>query len=351
MFRRRRAVVAIILAFAVVGCTNETPSAPSTTPPGSAGSAPSAGGTPSATPPNTPVPTPSAAGPVTKLLVFIAENHSLSQMRADLPFTFGLAQRYGYAIDYTAIMHPSLPNYLAIASGDTHGITDNDDPAENPVTGPSVFGQALAAGKTAGAVYADGMPHNCATEDGESEYAVRHNPWPYFTEERDDCQKYDVPVDQLDAAIAEGTLPNAGMVIPDLCNDAHDCSLATADAWFEDQMSKIMAGPDWASGRLVVVFTADEDDHSEGNRVLTVVAHQGQEGKVVSTPLTHYSLSRLYSEVTGTSPLGEARTAPSMAEAFDLRGGFRRHTVTPGAVHLIRTVRVIAMAVTVPLPV
>ena len=39
---------------------------------------------------------------------------------------------------------------------------------------------------------------------------------------------------------------------------------------------------------------------------------------VVDTPLTHYSLSGLLSAVTGTRPLGEAGTAPSMAAAFEL---------------------------------
>jgi phosphatidylinositol-3-phosphatase len=52
--------------------------------------------------------------------------------------------------------------------------------------------------------------------------------------------------------------------------------------------------------------------------VLTAVLHRSQQAHVVDTPLTHYSLSGLLSAVTGTEPLGEARTAPSMAEAFGL---------------------------------
>jgi acid phosphatase len=41
-------------------------------------------------------------------------------------------------------------------------------------------------------------------------------------------------------------------------------------------------------------------------------------GAVVTTPLTHYSLARLYSEVLGAQPLGEAAADPSMATAFGL---------------------------------
>jgi phosphatidylinositol-3-phosphatase len=79
-----------------------------------------------------------------------------------------------------------------------------------------------------------------------------------------------------------------------------------------------MTGPDWASGHLVVVLTADEDDRSQDNTVLTVVVHPSQSGNVVSTPLNHYSLTRLYEEVAGTPFLHNAATAASMAQAFGL---------------------------------
>lgn len=245
------------------------------------------------------------------------ENHSLDQMKASMPYTFGLAQTFGYATDFSAIWHPSEPNYVAITGGQTYGISNDDAPSSNPVDGRSVFGQALAAGRTA-ALYADGMPSKCATSDGGDHYAVKHNPWAFYTAERDACGRFDVPVDKLAAAIDGGTLPNVGMVIPNLCHDAHDCSLGTADRWFEGWMTTIMRGPDWKSGHLAVVLTADEDDRKSGNRVLTVVAHPSLHAKVVSTPLTHYSLSRLLSEVVGAPPLFEAAAAPSMSTAFGL---------------------------------
>lgn len=257
---------------------------------------------------------------VTKLLVFVVENHSLAQMRRGMPYTYRLATRYGYASSYIATRHPSLPNYIAIASGSTHGITTNAAPADNvAVRGPSVFGRALAAGRTA-RVYADAMPGVCATEP-TGRYAVKHNPWPYFVDERSLCRRDDLPVTALEADVAAGSLPNAGMVIPDLCHDAHDCSLGTADAWFRRWMTRIQEGPDWRAGRLAVVLTADEDDKSAGNRVLTVVVHPSQHGTVARTRLDHYSLTRLYAEVTGTVPLGRGAQAASMATAFDLPVG------------------------------
>jgi phosphatidylinositol-3-phosphatase len=257
------------------------------------------------------------SGVVTKVLVFIEENHSLSQMRSGMPYTFGLARRFGYATSYAAIQHPSLPNYIAIAGGQTYGITNDHKPSDNPVSGTSVFGQAVASGKTA-AAFVDGMPQSCSTTDGGSGYAVRHNPWAYFANERAACQRYDVPVDRLQEAIVQGGLPNVGMVIPNVCNDAHDCPLGTADAWFEGWMAKIFDGPDWRSGHLAVVLTADEDDKSSDNTVLTVVIHPSQKANVVTSPLTHYSLTRLFEEVAGMPFLFSAASAPSMAKAFGL---------------------------------
>lgn len=254
---------------------------------------------------------------VTKLLVFVVENHSFDQMRADMPYTFGLARRFGYADDYVGVGYPSLPNYIAITSGSTHGITDDGSPSDHPLDGPSVFGEALAAGETA-TVYADGMPSNCALDNGGGDYAVKHNPWAYYASERSQCRSHDVPATRLGDDAAGGNLPEAGMVVPNMCHDAHDCDLAVADGWLRDTLREVFAGPDWRSGHLAVVVTADTDDQKEDNHVLTVVAHPSQHGNVVHERLDHYSLCRLYAEVLHVRPLGNAATATSMADSFGL---------------------------------
>ena len=314
LFARSAAVGVLLLLGSA--CTGGTPSGGPARP-----STPTRSG--AASTPTAPAPSSEAAGSgtVTKLLVFVEENHSMEQMRDGMPYTFGLAERYGYATDYHALMHPSLPNYVAIAGGDTYGITDDDPPSEHPLDGSSVFGQAIAEGRTA-ALFADGMPDNCAVEDGGDDYAVKHNPWAYFVDEADLCRDHDVPVTELDAAIRDGELPNVGMVVPNRCNDAHDCDLSVADDWFKGYMEEIFAGPDWKSGHLAVVVTADEDDDSsEDNRVLTVVIHPSQHANVVSERLDHYSLTRLYEDVVHAPYLKQAASAPSMADAFGLPVG------------------------------
>ncbi|MGY2701984.1 alkaline phosphatase family protein [Nocardioides sp. HB32] len=257
-----------------------------------------------------------AATSVTKLLVFVVENHSLHQMRAGMPWLSDLADQYGYATRYGAITHPSLPNYLAIAGGDTFGIADDSRPADHPIRRPSVFGRAVRAGSTA-TTYAEGMTSRCQQADG-GEYAVRHNPWAYFRSERRLCRQHDVPLRALQGDIDAGTLPQVGLVVPDVCNDAHDCTLATADVWLQRHVGRVLDGPDFTSGRLAVVVTADEDDRHHGNRVLTVVAHPSLDGVIVGRALTHYALSRSYAEVAGVDPVGHAADARSLLRVFGL---------------------------------
>lgn len=266
--------------------------------------------------PDPPVP-PTPQASVKKVLIFVEENHSFAQMKNEMPYAFGLGQKFGYANSYYGIRSPSLPNYMAIAGGSTFGITTNGPPSQNGVKAASIFGQALSSGKSA-RLYAEGMPGNCVLSDGGDRYRVKHNPWAYFLDERVRCRNHDVPASQLAADAQNGKLPHVGMVIPNVCHNAHNCSLSVADRWFKIQMRDIFAGPDWKSGKLAVILTADEDDRKSGNRVLTVVIHPSQSGRVVTSRLNHYSLSRLASEVVGAQPLREAKTAPSMSGAFGL---------------------------------
>jgi phosphatidylinositol-3-phosphatase len=263
-------------------------------------------------------PTAARSHGVTKVLVVIEENHSLDQMRAGMPYTFRLAERFGYATDYRALTHPSLPNYLAIVGGSTFGVTDDRPPSAHALSATSVFADALARGRTA-AVYADGMTQGCMDHDGGDHYAVRHNPWAYFVRERAVCARFDMAGSALHGDAARGDLPNVGLVIPDTCRDAHDCGLSHADSWFARVMGDVFAGPDWRAGRLAVVLTADEDDHdNQDNKVLTVVVHPSQRHHVVAEPLDHYSLLRLLEDVVGAPHRGQAAGAASMSQAFRL---------------------------------
>jgi phosphatidylinositol-3-phosphatase len=258
------------------------------------------------------------AGPVTKVLTVVIENHNLHQMRSGMPYLAEVADTYAYATQYTAIRHPSLPNYLALFGGSTFGVTDDRDPVDHRIAGRSVMGQAVANGHTARA-YLEGMTTNCQSED-TGRYAVRHNPWAYFGDERSLCKRLDVPYSSLATDVRSGALPTLGLVVPNTCNDAHKaCPLSRADDWLRSWLPAVLTGPDFRSGHLAVVVTADEDDLHLGNKVLTVVAATSLHHRVVTTPITHLSLSGFYSQLAGAAPLRQAAGAPSFAAAFGLR--------------------------------
>lgn len=254
-----------------------------------------------------------------KILVVIEENHSRAEMMAKMPYLARLSRTYGYATNWHAITHPSEPNYLAITGGSTFGVTDDRPPSVNAAkvgSARSVFAQARAAGKSAG-TFAQSMPRRCALTD-HGNYAVRHNPRTFYPRERAACRTGNRSTARFAARARANRLPNVGFLIPDVAHDAHNGTLATADRWLEKALRPVLASRDFRTGRLVVVVTADEDDRSAGNVVLTSVLSPRLHHKVVHTRLNHYSLTRFIDQILGVKALRHARTAPNMKAAFGL---------------------------------
>lgn len=257
----------------------------------------------------------------TKVLLVVEENHTAGSALAGMPSLATEARRHGYASGWKSLTHPSLPNYLGLAGGSTFAVKDDNGPSSHPVSATSVFGQAQAHGRTA-RTYAEGMSGNCSTT-GTSRYAVRHNPWVYFSNstEKAACRRYDVPSGTTTSGalrhdVVAGTLPTVGMLVPDVCHDAHDCSLASADTWLKNWLAVVEAGPDYRAGRLAIVVTFDEDDRSGTDKVLTVVIAPHTTHVVSSTVFSHWSWTRYAAELVGASALGGGRTALSVRSTF-----------------------------------
>lgn len=239
------------------------------------------------------------------------------------PYFTSLAGSCGLASNYHGITHPSLPNYLAATGGSTFGVTDDNPPSSHPISAGSIFSQVAAAGKQWRS-YQESMPANCALTSSGS-YAVKHNPAAYYTGIRTDCASRDVPMGTtaggpfLDA-LRNNTLPAFSFVTPNMCNDMHDCSVSTGDAWLSSWMKQVLSSPSYTAGRTAVVVTFDEDDRSGGNLVSTIVVAPGvRPGTVSSTAFDHYSLLRTTEEMLGLpTTLGNASTATSMRSAFHL---------------------------------
>lgn len=245
----------------------------------------------------------------TKVLTIVEENHSLAQAKAGMPYLMSLANgsHGAYATNYHATTHPSLPNYIAIAGGDTFGVSTDKEPVPSPKIGQnhSVFGQAIAKGKTA-KIYNESMKSNCSNVWGGG-YAGKHNPWLYFGAEKSLCGQFDVPDTTFLANAKANALPNAGMLVPNQANDAHNGTLAQADNWLKARLPTVLSSTDFTSGRLTVVVTFDEDSGTSANTVLTVVLNAGMtKHGAVSTALTHYSLTGYYEHVLGVPLLRHA---------------------------------------------
>ncbi len=259
-----------------------------------------------------------------KMLVIMEENHSEDESLSQMPTLTSYADQFGQATDYTGIGHPSLPNYVAIFSGDSQGITSDCDvgPSCQPA-GPTVWSQTIDAGETAKA-YQESMATNCQASSSGG-YVARHGPWPYFTDSTDaaECAADDVPLGTTTAGnllddVNSGNLPVTGEITPNLNDDAHDGTPAQADAWLGQWLPVIMAGPDYTSGNLTIVITFDEDDSTQGNDIQFVAIDPRLSHVVVTAAFNHYSLTRWLDDNAGVPLLRNAATAPDLRSAFGL---------------------------------
>ena len=243
----------------------------------------------------------------------VMENHSYNEIigSSSAPYINQLASQCGSAAKMFAESHPSLPNYIAMTSGSTQGITDDSDPALHPLTAPSIFSLAGSGGWRS---LEESMPSNCyLTNSGQ--YAVRHNPAAYFTNVRTDCATQDVPLGSSPDISARFTF-----VTPNVCSDMHDCSISTGDNWLAGFLPKVLASAEYQAGKTAVFLTWDEDDSSQSNQIPTlVIAPSVTPGTSSSTTFNHYSMLRTTQELLGLSPLlGGASSATSMRSAFHL---------------------------------
>ena len=230
-----------------------------------------------------------------------------------------LANTYNFASNYHAAWHPSLPNYLAMVTGDfvgtdvlasghsypagsTVGISDDDSPSvatdygppANPSTHrwrvnlPSLAGQLVSAGKDWRA-YLQNIPDSgthLANWPGDNNtaklYAVKHNPFPYVAEVQDDPAQFarQRTFDQLFSDLGSNHSPAFSYIVPDQCRDMHGLGnpLAPCGGGADTDDNDIKRGDDeafwlvnsitgsatWRHGRNAIFIVFDE-----GNGPLT----------------------------------------------------------------------------------
>src|SRR5437868_5446844 len=158
----------------------------------------------------------------THVVLVVFENHEATSIAGnpDAPTFNFLARRYAILTNYTAVAHPSLPNYLALVSGSTHGITS--DCTGCVASGKSLADTIEASGRT-WKTYAEGLPSPGYLGAFSRRYAKKHDPFAYFPDVAGDPQRRAriVPLSQLTVDLRAAMLPSFSLVVPDLCHSMH----------------------------------------------------------------------------------------------------------------------------------
>jgi len=225
------------------------------------------------------------------------------------PYLNALAADCGLATNYYAVSHPSLPNYIALTSGSTQGITDDGEPSSHPLSSSSIFSELGGHWRT----LAESMPSRCDRVTS-ADYAARHNPVVYYRNLDSTCSRSDVPL----------TLPlnlsaSFTFIVPNICDDMHSCSVAVGDDWLGRMVPLILDSSQYQSRSMALFITFDENDSQASNRVPTlVIAPSVPRGERVGDHFTHYSLLRTSESLLHVPLLGAARAAHSMVAPFHL---------------------------------
>jgi acid phosphatase len=297
------AAASAVLAAALTGCSG----------PGLTAAGQSAGG--QSPPATSPASGPAGTGASTAglprpahVVVVIEENKSYSDIIGDpsAPYINALASRGALFTSAAAVAHPSEPNYLAIFSGSTKGITDDSCP--HTFAGGNLASEAIAAHLTF-AGYSESMPRAGYTGCGSGEYARKHNPWSDFPNvPSGDNRTFDAfPRDY-------GKLPAISFVVPNLLHDMHDGTVAQGDRWLRTSLNGYAA---WAvSHNSLLVLTWDEDDGSAANHIATVITGAHVRPGRYGASINHYNVLRTVEDLYGLPHVGASAAAAPLTGIF-----------------------------------
>jgi acid phosphatase len=252
-----------------------------------------------------PASSPAAVPTPAHVVVVVFENKPAGRVLGspDAPYLTALARQGTVFSDAHGVTHPSQPNYLALFSGSTQGVTDDSCPQSFPA--PNLAGQLLDSGRTF-AGYSEDLPRagyqGCSAGGSSGGYARKHNPWADFP-------ALPASVNQPYSALPADPeqLPTVAFVVPNLCDDMHDCPVRTGDDWARGHLAGYVS---WARDHdSLLVVTFDEDDGGSGNRIPTFLVGPMVRAGTSDQRIDHYSVLRTLEDMFGLTPLGKAAAA------------------------------------------
>lgn len=237
---------------------------------------------------------------------------------ADAPYINRLIARYGLATRYYAVTHPSEPNYLALFSGSTQGVTDD---RIHRISALNLVDELEAKGHS-WAVFAENVPLDCyrlnsasGGPDGPGTYARRHEPAIIFrniAQNPTRCARI-TNFSHFDPMAADFEL-----IIPNICHDMHDCPVATGDAFLRRFVPRILKSPEFGTSVLFLTWDEGSTSHGGGGHVATVViAPQVKAGFTSARWHTHYALLHTIENAWGLGCLAHTCTANDLREFFN----------------------------------
>jgi hypothetical protein len=186
------------------------------------------------------------------IVVVVMENHNYDSIIGNkvAPFINQLAAGGALLTNYSAVSHPSQPNYYALYAGQTFGVSDDAQ-------------HSLSADTLATMLQRAGMTFRGYVEHPRAKLA--HNPWESFPEGQTVERDFkDFPQRNYES------LPTVPFVIPNLDNDMHDGSIARGDQWLR---ANIGGYAQWATVHKSLLFVLwDESKTYRGpNRVAAIL--------------------------------------------------------------------------------
>lgn len=238
------------------------------------------------------------------VVIVIEENHSYTQvmdLRNRASYIHALAKRGMLFTDSHGVTHPSLPNYLALFSGSTQGVTDDSCPH---TFNNDNLASSLLAGGFSFATYSESLPETGDPGCASGAYQRKHNPAANWQGTR------------LDAALNRrfadfprdfSRLPVVSFVIPDENNDMHDGSFEDADRWLKTNLDPYV---EWAfRHNSLLILTWDEDDFRAENHIVTILVGPMVKRGISRQRIDHYSVLRTLLDFYGLPALGASRDA------------------------------------------
>jgi acid phosphatase len=225
------------------------------------------------------------------------------------PYINSLARQGALFTGSYAVAHPSQPNYLALFSGSTQGVTGDGCPVT--LAQPNLATELTAAGLTFSG-YSESMPAAGYTGCTAGPYARKHNPWADFPNVP---AAENLPFTAFPTGpAAYGALPTVSFVVPDLDHDMHDGTVAQGDAWLRSNLDSYVQ---WAKSHdSELLLTWDEDDNNAANQIPTMLVGAGVQPGTYPERITHYNVLRTLEAFYGLPPLGESAAAAPVSDVF-----------------------------------